>query len=184
MRELCDIDVLTDGAVQARVLRWSVGLLVAGLVASVAVGVVTGGDGGSAATVWWWLALVAGCFVPLPVHEVVHAAAFRLACPGCRVSFGREGAFLYTRAEGALIPRRGMIAVLLAPAVTLTAALVALGVALDVPTLGALTAAVHLSGCAGDAVMALEISREPACTHVRDSATGVILLSDTSDEPE
>lgn len=178
MRELCDIDVLTDGAVQARVLRWSVVLLVAGLPAAVAVGVVTGGDGGSATRAWWWLALVAGCVVPLPVHELVHAAAFRLACPGCRVSFGREGAFLYTRAEGAVVPRARMVAVLLAPAVALTAALVAGGAAFDVPTLGALVAALHLSGCAGDAVMALEIAREPACTHVRDTATGVTLLSD------
>lgn len=178
MRELCDIDVLSDGAMQARLLRWSVGLFVASLAAVVAVGVATGGDGGSATTPWWWAALGAGALVPLPVHELVHAAAFRLASPGCRVSFGREGAFLYTRAEGAVVPRRRMVAVLLAPAVVLTAALVAAGAALGVPTLGALAAATHLSGCAGDAVMVLEISREPACTHVRDTATGVILLSD------
>lgn len=181
MRELCDIDVLTDGAVQARVLRWSAVALAAGLAFAVAVGVVTRGDGGSAARAWWWLALLAGVLVPLPVHELVHAAAFRLACPGCRVSFGRSGPFLYTRAEGAVVPRGRMVAVLLAPAVVLTTALVAAGAAAGAPTLGALAAAAHLSGCAGDAVMALEISREPACTHVRDTDRGVILLSDGVD---
>ena len=44
------------------------------------------------------------------------------------------------------------------------------------PVLAVLLAGIHLSGCAGDLIMAAASLREPRCTHVRDTETGVDLL--------
>ena len=72
-----------------------------------------------------------------------------------------------------------MVAVLLAPAVLVTGALAALrALAAGRPVLAVLLAGVHLSGCAGDLLMAEAALRERACTHVRDTETGITLLSD------
>ena len=178
MRLIAHIDVLEDEALQARLARLSVAALAATLVLGVACGLLTGGDGGAAATPAWWVALVVASLVALPVHELVHGAAFKLLCPGCRVTFGAQDAFLYTNAHGATASRGRMVAVLLAPAVLVTAVLVAASLAAGCPALAVLLAGAHLAGCAGDALMAADALREPACTHVRDTDVGIDLLSD------
>ena len=175
MREVADIDVLGDGALQRGIARLSLAVLggtalLAGLLALVL--------GGERLDVWWWAALALGSLVALPVHELVHGAAFRLLCPGCRVSFSFQDAFLYTRTDGAVLPRGRMVAALLAPAVLVTAALVAAALAAGRPVLAALLAGIHLAGCAGDVLMAAACLREPSCTHVRDTEVGITLLSD------
>lgn len=180
MRLLADIDVLGDAELQRRIARLSGALAIAGLALGAAVGVASAADGGAAWTPWWWVALVAASAVALPVHELVHAAAFKALAPGCRVRFGWEGAFLYTSAAGAVLPRGRMVAVLLAPAVVVTAALAVGALAAACPTLAVLLAAAHLSGCAGDLLMALAALREGSCTHVRDTERGIDLLCDLS----
>lgn len=182
MRLLANIDVLGDGAFQARVARLSLAVLVAGLAAGVAAGVAWGADGGAVWTPWWWVALAAGSLAALPVHEFAHAAAFKLLCPGCRVSFGAQGGFLYTSAHGVVARRGRMVAVLLAPAALVTAALAAAALAAGRPALAVLLAAAHLAGCSGDLLMAVEALREPSCTHVRDTDVGVDLLCDLPEE--
>lgn len=174
MREVADIDVLGDAALQRGIAWLSLAVLggtvlLAGLLALVL--------GGERLDVWWWVALALGSLVALPVHELVHSAAFKLLCPGCRVSFGFQDAFLYTKTDGAVASRGRMVAVLLAPAVLVTAGVAAAALAMGCPLLAVLLAGFHLSGCAGDALMAWAALSEPRCTHVRDTDVGIDLLS-------
>ena len=175
MRVIADIDVLGGVELQQRIARLS--LVVAGvtLLLAVLLGLALGGE---KIGVWWWVALAVGSLVALPVHELVHAAAFKLLCPGCRVSFGFQDAFLYTKTDGAVLPCVRMAVVLLAPTVFVTTALAAASLAAARPVLAVLLAGIHLSGCAGDMLMAAACLREPSCTHVRDTETGITLLSD------
>ena len=179
MRVIADIDVLGDAEFQRRIARLSLELLGVTVLLATLLALVRGGE---KVDVWWWVALAAGTLVALPVHELVHGAAFKLLCPGCRVSFGFQDAFLYTRTEGAVLSRARMAVVLLAPAVLVSGALLAGAVAAGRPVLATLLAGVHLSGCAGDLLMAAAALRERACTHVRDTETGVALLSDREED--
>lgn len=178
MRLLRSIDVLGDADFQARIMRWSGVCAGVTLLLAVVAGVASAADGGTLMSVWWWLALAVGSFGAPAVHELVHAAAFKLLCAPCRVRFGWEGAFLYTATDGVCAPRERLVTVLLAPAVLVTAGLaVAAGLA-GCPTLAVLLAGVHLAGCSGDMLMALTALRTPGCTHVRDTDVGIDLLSD------
>lgn len=174
MQKIAVIDVLGDEALQARIMALSLVLMGATAVAAVLVGLICGL--GEVTWPWWWLGLAAGCLVPLPVHELVHAACFKLLCPGCRVSFGVQGAFLYTRTDGVVATRGRMVAVLVAPALLVTGCVLAASLVAGSPVLAVLLAGIHLSGCAGDLIMAAASLREPRCTHVRDTETGIDLL--------
>lgn len=102
MRKIADIDVLADAVLQARMVRLSLLMLAAGLAAAVLVLVA---EGGRELGLGWLLALAVASVASLPAHELVHGAAFKLLCPGARVSFGVKDAFLYTSASGAVVPR-------------------------------------------------------------------------------
>lgn len=175
MRTIADIDILGDETLQARVAWLSLAIVVVTVLAAGSLGFAMGGE---RVDVWWWVALAAGSFVALPVHELVHAAAFKLLSRGCKVSFGFQNAFLYTKTDGAVLRRARMVCVLLAPSLLVTAVLAALAFAAGLPVLAVLLAGLHLSGCAGDILMAAACLRDPACTHVRDTETGITLLSD------
>lgn len=175
MQKIASLDILTDKDLQQRVLRLS--LVIAGATAA-ATALVFALGAGEGVDAWWWGALALGALVPLPVHELVHGAAFRLLCPGRRVSFGFQDGFLYTKTDGATARRGRMVAVLLAPAVLVTAGIVAIFLAAGRPALAVLLAGLHLAGCAGDLTMAVAALSEPRCTHVRDTETGVDLLCD------
>ena len=88
-------------------------------------------------------------------------------------------AALISMFTGAVIESIGiLLAVLLAPSVLVTAALAALALSARLPVLAVLLAGIHLSGCAGDILMAMACLREGSCTHVRDTETGITLLSE------
>ena len=175
MRKIADIDILADEALRGRMVAWSLACLVVG---AAACALMFAAGAAEAFGLWWAILLVAGSLAALPVHELVHAAAFKLLVPGARVTFGVKDAFLYTSANGAVARRAAEVCVLLAPSVLVTAALSALALAAGCPALALVLAATHLSGCAGDLLMVAEIAREPACTHVADAEFGVVLLSD------
>lgn len=175
MQKIASLDILGDEGLQRRVVRLSLVAAGATVLLAVAVGAATGAR--EVSSVPWWAALALGCLAPLPVHELVHGAAFKLLCPGCRVSFGFQDAFLYTRTDGAVASRGRMVAVLLAPAVLVTAGVAAAALAAGSPLLAVLLAGFHLSGCAGDALMAWSALSEPRCTHVLDTDVGIDLLS-------
>lgn len=179
MRTIADIDILGDETLQARVAWLSLAIVVVTVLAAGSLGFAMGGE---RVDVWWWVALAAGSFVALPVHELVHAAAFKLLSRGCKVSFGFQNAFLYTKTDGAVLRRARMVCVLLAPSLLVTAVLAALAFVAGLPVLAVLLAGLHLSGCAGDILMAVACLREGACTHVRDTETGITLLSDHEED--
>jgi len=174
MRKLADIDILADEGLRRRMVTWSLTFLAVGAAACVPILAATGC---AELGLGWPLWLVAGSVVALPVHELVHAAAFKLLVPGARVTFGFKDAFIYTSANGAVARKSAELCVLLAPSVLVTAALAAPAAAAGRPALAAALAFAHLSGCAGDLLMCAEIVREPGCTHVADAEFGVVLLS-------
>lgn len=181
MRKLADIDILADEGLRRRMVAWSLAFLVAGAAACAlmfAAGVA------EPFGLSWAAAYLLASVAALPVHELVHAAGFRLLVPGARVTFGLKDAFLYTSANGAVARRAAEIVVLLAPSVAVTAALVAAALGLGAPALALALAATHLSGCAGDLLMVAEIAREPACTHVADADFGIVLLASSGPDAD
>ncbi|MGO5239563.1 GNAT family N-acetyltransferase [Parolsenella sp. LCP21S3_E11] len=185
VRTLGDIDFFGDAALRQRLVRVSVWLLLGGAALAVTLSVVAGagvieemlalpGDWGA---VMWPLAMIALSVVALPVHELVHALLMRvLGGPGTRVSFGYQAGMLYAGCPGLVLSKPRFVAVLLAPAVLVTAALLGLGLMLGYPFMTIWAAVLHLSGCSGDILAADAILRERACTHCRDTERGVELL--------
>ena len=184
-RTLGDIDFFGDDALCQRLVRASAWLLIGGAALAVALSVVAGtgvieemralpGDWGA---VMWPLAMAALSVVALPVHELVHALFMRvLGGPGTRVSFGYQAGMLYAGCPGLVLSKARFVAVLLAPTVLVTAALLGLGLVLGYPFMTLWAAVLHLSGCSGDILAAGAILRERACTHCRDTERGVELL--------
>lgn len=174
MRVIEDIDVMGDVRLQ-RLLSWlGLGILAGGL----AVGLIAWGAGAteapSLAGIVAYLALSA---VALPVHELVHAGAFRLlGGRDVRIRFGYREGMLYTGTDGAVLSRGRFACVLLAPTVVLSCAFVALGATLGLPLLAWTCLFTHLAGCVGDLAMAWEVAHTRGCTHVRDTSSGIQLL--------
>ena len=146
MQKIAVIDVLGDEALQARIMALSLALMGTTAVAAVLVGLICG----LGEVTWprWWLGLAAGV----------------------------QGAFLYTRTDGVVATRGRMVAVLVAPALLVTGCVLAASLVAGCPVLAVLLAGIHLSGCAGDLIMAAASLREPRCTHARDTETGIDLL--------
>lgn len=184
-RTLGDIDFFGDDALRQRLVRASAWLLIGGAALAVALSVVAGtgvieemralpGDWDAA---MWPLAMAALSVVALPVHELVHALFMRvLGGPGTRVSFGYQAGMLYAGCPGLVLSKPRFVAVLLAPTVLVTAALLGLGLVLGYPFMTLWAAVLHLSGCSGDILAAGMILCERACTHCRDTERGVELL--------
>lgn len=185
MRTLGDIDFFGDDVLCQRLVHASAWLLIGGAALAVALSVVAGtgvieemralpGDWGAA---MWPLAMAALSAVALPVHELVHALFMRiLGGPGTRVSFGYQAGMLYAGCPGLVLSKARFVAVLLAPTVLVTAALLGLGLVLGYPFMTLWAAVLHLSGCSGDILAAGAILRERACTHCRDTERGIELL--------
>lgn len=169
-------DLMDDPAWLASVAKGSAAVLVVGTAAT-AVAVLLGvpvepvGLG--------WLALVAVVsLIVLPVHELVHGAAFKLlGGRGAKVRMGyRSPGMLYACANGLVLPRRFFLAVVLAPTVLISAGL-AVAAALTPWPLACVTCLwLHLSGCTGDLAMARDLAgaKEP---YVRDTEDGFDLLA-------
>ena len=176
MRTIADIDVLEDAVFQRRMVVLSCWLF-AGVAVVVTACFVAGMPGEKVGLGWLGLLLVA-IVASFVVHELVHAAFFKLlGGSSCTISFGYQAGMLYTNANGVVLTRDRMCCVLLAPTVLVDAALVVGGFALGVPYLGLVCCAVHLSGCSGDLLMVREIVAHPTATHVRDTERGVELLA-------
>lgn len=176
MRSVAHLDILGETPLARRMVMLSVALLAVGFIGAFFLVVA---DGWGTDVGAWFAVSVVATVVALPVHELVHAAAFLLLGRGSvRIRFGYQTGMLYTRAEGEPLSRGRFLVVLLAPSVAVTAALVVVGDLLAGPALAWALAWTHLSGCAGDLVMVVGIARTPGCTHVRDTDTGVELLAD------
>lgn len=153
-----------------------IGLFVVSLVGYVALWL--GGDGGAEFTIGLagFAAFLGITVALLVIHEGIHGLVVRAL--GYRPQFGAAMAagvlpVLYCTAPGVRFSRGQFLAVALAPAGVL-APLCAVGVVF-LPHGGwlVLPAAIHLSGCVGDFVMAWVVSRLPHRTLVEDLKDGM-----------
>lgn len=173
MKPISEIDLLDDDALLARMSRASLILVAVGAVVACA-GLVAGAWPDAFGLAWFALVVVAS-LVALPVHELVHAALFKLlGGPKAHIRFGARWGMLYTSAEGLVLPRRRFVAVLMGPAVLVTAALVALGLVLGQPLAAWVMAVLHLSGCTGDLGF-VRIICQSAADFVQDTNKGIAL---------
>lgn len=176
MRQVLDVNILEDPAVQKTVARWMMPCSIATLVlvaASVAYLVVT--QTLMDALVWLgWLAVL--YVVSLPLHELVHAAFFKMLGPaGTRITFGYKSGMLYAGCPGARLPRGRFITVLLAPFVVLALGYLALGLGFHAWLLAWCLFFAHTAGCAGDFYFVWLILRHPEADLCEDTATGITL---------
>ena len=184
MTELLEIDYLNDEPLRQRLALWSGAILAAGVACGVVLcwtGMLPSADETGmlrgAGLLAWLLALVVANVAVLPVHELVHAALFRLmGGPGTRVTFGHAAGMLYAGCPGLVLTRARFCVVFLGPAVVLSAALLATSALLGLPLLGYVTFVTHLSSCAGDLLGCWLALRESRCTHCEDTSAGVRLL--------
>ena len=169
MRVIGTVNVLKDADVQRAMVSASWAIMGAGAAIALVLWLVSLASGRHVLEPvgpGWVLGLVVASVVALPVHELVHAAAFViLGSSGVHVSFGIKD-FMF-------------MAVLLAPSVVVTALFVLLaGCVWHAPLFALLGAAFHLAGCTGDLDMVRIIALTPAATFVRDSPAGIDLLSE------
>lgn len=175
MKVLATVDIMVEGAARRSLLRLSVELL---LLFGLAFGMLLAALEVPLKPSWTELALsVSLIVVPLPVHELVHAAAFKLVNPRAHVRFGMQNGLLYTTCEPEVFTRAQMLVVMLCPFVLLTPAIFALGWTLQAPFAAALAATIHASECAGDLLFAKLVLTNKQVTHVRDTSYGIDLLS-------
>lgn len=182
MRVIGTVNVLKDADVQRAMVSASWAIMGAGAAIALVLWLVSLASGRHVLEPvgpGWVLSLVVASAVALPVHELVHAAAFViLGSSDVHVSFGIKDFMLYTSANGAVLPRGRFMAVLLAPSVVVTALFVLAGCVWHAPLFALLGAAFHLAGCTGDLDMVRIIALTPAATFVRDSPAGIDLLSE------
>ena len=181
MRKVLEVDILNDADTRRRVGLWSLAPLGAGVLgaALLALAGADAAEAGPEAFGWrWQLALTLGFLASLPVHELVHAAFFRLfGGRGTRVRFGFQAGMLYASCPGRRFARREFLAVLLAPLTLLTCVYVLIGIFCGLPLLAWALAWLHASGCAGDAYFAWLIARHPEADTCEDTSVGITLWS-------
>ncbi len=176
MRRLADIELLNDYVLQQQMVWASMGIFVAGVLVGVIAAFALPHE---VVSLLWFLVLVLVSVVALPIHELVHAGAFMLLTGfTAHLRFGITDWMLYTMAPGTVLRRHRFCAVLLAPAMLVTTALLAVPWSLGFPLLGWFLAVIHLAGCTGDFAYVGIILREPKATHVEDTERGIALFYD------
>lgn len=176
MRQLLDIDLLDDEALQGDMALGSLWIVLAGTLLGVLGAAVCSHE---PLSLMWFVMLIAISVLVLPIHELVHAVAFKILSGGhARISFGMSNWMLYTTAPGCILKRRRFCAVLLAPAVFVTCGLGGGAAVLGWPLLGWFLAVTHLAGCTGDMAYVRIIVSEPLADLVQDTKRGIALFRD------
>lgn len=185
MREVLNVNIFDEGEPAQKTLMRATAWF---MLACLAVGVVAsiplwraGFKPGPNDLVVFGLAVVLGYVASLPVHELVHAALFRLLGPrGTKVTFGFQSGMLYAGCPGVRMGRGRFVAVLLAPLVALTVAYGLLGLVFSfpwTPLLALWLFVLHTSGCIGDLYFVALIMRHPEATVCEDTDKGIRLLA-------
>ena len=133
----------------------------------------------------WWVALVAAIILMFIAHELVHGFFFKQFAPqGAHVTYGANWSMgmFYASAEGVVYTRGQYEAIIIAPTIVVTFALVAIGCGLKWPLWTIILATIHLSGCTGDWGYLWELHKNPDVTHCEDTSFGVRFLTDLYDE--
>lgn len=178
MNEISNIHAFEDEDFLHACFVWGMAVLGVFAVCLVPVFMLLGGpaDLDAAEAGGWMVGVIAVSAAAFAVHELLHAAFFKLLAPaGAHVTFGAnpETAMIYACAEGVVYSRRRYIAICLAPTVILTAAF-ALGFAFSgYPLLCYLAAGLHLSGCVGDWYYVWTILRDRRIVACEDTSFGV-----------
>lgn len=177
MRVVEDIDILTDQDRQRVVALASLVVLVVGIVVFVALAITGAGDAhGGLATA---LFLVVGYLVCLPLHELTHAAFFKLLGPAqTHITFGYSTGMLYAGCPGTRFSRRAFIAILLAPLVLISLLCIVFGALIHDPLIAWGLFMLHASGCSGDVYFVWCIMKNPQATLCEDTNKGMRLLAD------
>lgn len=176
MKKLLDIDLLGDEQLQSMMAMDSLWIVLVGILTGVLGAVAFAHE---PVTLCWFVLMGVASLVALPVHELVHAAAFKLLSRGkARITFGFGGWMLYTASLGTILPRKSFCVVLLAPAVIVTGILGIGAVALGYPLLAWFLAIIHLCGCTGDIGYVRIIASEPSAAYVQDTERGIALFCD------
>ena len=186
MRVVLDVDIFSEGTPHREALmrigRWfTLACLALGVLASAFVDVLAGAWPASFGQAAWLVGVVVVLSAAaLPVHELVHAAAFKLLGPaGTKVTFGHAAGMLYAGCPGVRLARGRFCAVLLAPVVVLTCAFCALGALVPLgwaPLAAVWLVVFHAAGCVGDLYFAWLIVRTPGVACVEDTECGIRLL--------
>ncbi len=176
MRRLIDIDLLEDEQLQASMASGSMAILLAGVVVGVFLAIALPHE---PISIWWFVQLAVISIVALPVHELVHAAAFKLVSGfNARLKFGFTNWMLYTASPGTILTRSRFCIVLLAPSVVVTLALWIGAAVAGEPLLGWFLAVIHLAGCTGDIGYVRIIRSERNANLVQDTERGIALFHD------
>ena len=179
MRQVLDVNILTDEATQKRVGLISLLPLVLGCL-TCGWGIAAASDAGTLLSTWWaWLlAAVALYAISLPVHELVHGLLFKAFGPaGTKVKFGYQNGMLYAGCPGVRFAAWKMTLILLAPFVVLSVTYVLLGQVFGEGVLALCLVLLHGSGCAGDFYFAWLLARHPEADLVEDTDQGIRLWS-------
>jgi hypothetical protein len=179
MRVIRDLDILEGRDEQRAVTVMGACALAVVALGAVPVALLAPHALGAWQTVAW---TAVGYAASLPVHELVHALFFRvLGGRGTRVRFGFKSGMLYATSPGARYGRAAFVAILLAPLVVVSVALLAVGVLVGDATLCWLLVGLHASGCVGDVYFAWACLRTPGVELCEDTERGIRLLGE--DEP-
>ena len=171
-----DIELLEDVQLQAQMSAWSLWIMLIGVLAGVLLAV---GLPHEPVSLWWFVALIVVSVIALPVHELVHAAAFKVVTGfEAHVTFGISHWMLYTASPGTMLPRGRFCVVLLAPSVVVTVLLCLCLTLAGMPLLGWFCSVIHLAGCTGDIGYVRIIASEPAANLVQDTERGIALFHD------
>lgn len=185
MRVVLDVNIFDEGEpAQKTLMRAMVWFMLACLAAAIAASVplcLTGFGPGLGDLLPFGAAAILGYCASLPVHELVHAAFFKLLGPqGTKVIFGFQSGMLYAGCPGVRLSRGRIVVVLLAPLVTLSIVYGLLGLVLPftwTPLLAVWLFALHTSGCIGDLYFVALIIRYPEATVCEDTNKGIRLLA-------
>ena len=124
----------------------------------------------------WCMVVAAGYIISLPVHELIHAAFFKLLGPrGTQIKFGFKQGLLYTTCPGTHIERARFMVILMAPFVILSAVYLVFGLVSHEYSATLALFLLHASGCAGDMYFTWCILRNPQANMVEDTSVGITL---------
>lgn len=176
MRILVDIDLLDDEQMQSQIAMDSLWIMLLGILFGVFAAAVLPHEDIS---VVWFVLLGAASVAALPIHELVHAIAFKVFSGGrAHVKFGFSGWMLYTTSPGTVLVRKSFCAVLLAPAIIVSAVMGVVAFMQGYPLLAWFLVVVHLAGCTGDIGYVRIILSEPMANLVQDTSKGIALYHD------
>ena len=176
MRLLVDIDLLDDEQLQSQIALNSLWILLFGVLLGVFAAVALPHEDIS---VVWFVLLGAASVAALPIHELVHALAFKIFSGGrARITFGFSNWMLYTASPGTVLVRKSFCAVLLAPAIVVSAVMGAVAIMQGYPLLAWFLVVIHLAGCTGDIGYVRIILSEPMANLVQDTSKGIALYHD------